>query len=887
MVKLRNYLTITFFSLFLSIALGQKEIMVSGTVTNDLNEPIPNIDVLLKTNDSLSLIVAFAITDDFGRFKIIHQTNRKSLLLVTSSLVHETLTKKIVIDKNALKIIENFKLKNRVEELEEVEIRAAPRVIVKNDTTIFNLEKLTDGTERVVEEILQKLPGVVIDSRGRLQFKGKNVSNVLLDGDNLFNGNYTVGTKRINASHIKGIEAIENFEENSLLQGLSENDIVALNLKFGKGVSLSGDAEASYANGNRFSLNTTVITVSKPLKAFGIASFNSIGNDLENSNFDATEFIDKLREQHSNGLDAPSYVGDNSNLFPENNSISNNEYFGSINLLPKISDTETLRLNIDALADRSLEQRSQLTLIGNGENDTIRIEERNSNLIKPNYFNSSIYFQKFASSSKSWTTTIKFSKLRNERQLLGIRNEQQQGENTIFNDVFVSNNSTYTLRIDDTKALKLEGLMAYSEKPEYLTLFSGIDFNTYSPILGESNNQSSFSRKQQVRLISNYYQKISENDKFNLKLKTTYFKNTLRSTLSNTEGNTAFENDIDYEVLVPEISAEYFLKLSNFSFRPSIKLKLFTYNYNDATLSRNHNNSKGLMDAYVRFNYHFDKRNSISTRLEYLNEIPNEENLYTNFILRSNRRLVTNELNFENLRSSSASIYYNYNNLIKDTNLSLGFRYNKNNNTYLITNTINSYVNVITNIGFNNSSVDRIWSFNFSKYINPLRSTIRFNSSYNNSNYVNIVNDSELRFNTMESLNTHLAIGTSFIGKFLFGNNLTYTKTDFSNFVDEGFSNQGIINKFNVTYVPKSNLRIVNNLNYTVPNLDNGSNNTLTLNSSILLENKKKTISYTLEGRNLLNQSFIGNVSNNDFSTTIIAESLFDRLILLTINFKY
>ena len=193
----------------------------------------------------------------------------------------------------------------------------------------------------------------------------------------------------------------------------------------------------------------------------------------------------------------------------------------------------------------------------------------------------------------------------------------------------------------------------------------------------------------------------------------------------------------------------------------------------------------------------------------------------------------------------------------------------------------------MTNIGQGNVSENRIWNLSFLKYISVLRSTIRFNSSYNNSNYINFLNGSEMRYNKMELLNTNLAIGTSFIGKFLFGNNLTYTQTKFSRPNFQGFINQGIMNKFDITYVPNDNLRIDTYINYIIPNLNNSQNNTLTFNSSITYQNKKKTISYILEGRNLLNQSQIGNIKNTDFSTTITSESLFDRLILFAVNFKY
>jgi len=866
---------------------AQKEITITGVITDIKGKPLSYIDVLLKKNDSLKPVVAYAITDNLGRFQIIHQTKQSEVLLETSSLIHKTTIKVLNITKNTQSFTEDIILQERIEELQEIEISAAPRVQVKNDTTTFNLKKLTNGTERVVEEILKKLPGITINSQGRLKFKGKEVRNVLLDGDNLFNGNYTVGTQNINANHIKGVEAIENFEDNPLLQGLSENDEVALNLKFGDGVSLSGNAELSYTTKNRFAVNTTAIAVSKKLKGFSIASYNTIGNQ-NSEQFDATNFIQHIRTKNTIGVTAPSYIGDNSGLFPENNSISNNEFFGSLNILPKLSNTETLRLNIDALSDKSLELHESLTIVGIDTNNPIRIEQTNSNLIKPFYLNSSFMFQKFISVKSSWITSFKFSKLRNDKQLLGIRNNQEQEENSLFKELFLSNNTAYTYRIDKKSALKLEGLVVYSEKPENLTLFSGIDFNTNSIVEDTKNNQNVYSSKRRIQLLANYYKKYREKDKFNLKFNINYLDNNLRSSLTNTNGSIAFKNDVDYTVFLPEISADYYFKQKNFSLRPVLNVKLYSYTHTDKTALNSQNNSEFLFDASIRFKYELDKNNSILARISHFNSIPKEKNLYTNFILRSNRILQNNVLNFDKLTSKSLNISYRYENLIKDTDIRLGFSYEKEDNAYLSANTINNNISLVTNFLQGNGSENRVWNFSFIKYVSSLRSTFRFNSSYSDSNYFNLFNnDSELRFNKRELINTTLSIGTSFIGKFLFGNNLSYTQSDFSTQGAQGLKNQAITNSFNIAYVSNEHFRMDTDINHFLPNIGNKESNTLNLNASMNFLNKKKTITYILEGRNLLNQSRLGSINNTDFSTTTSSESLFERLFLFTVNFKF
>lgn len=868
---------------------SQKEITISGTITNTRNEPLSYIDILLKDTDSSNLVVAFAITDNFGRFKIIHQTSQNKLTLETSSLIHETKTKILIIEKGTQKFNEKIILNERIEKLDEVIIKASPRITVKNDTTIFNLNKLKDGSERVVEDLIKKLPGIIIKENGRLEFKGKEVGNILLDGDILFDGNYTVGTKNINADYVKGIEAIENFEDNPLLQGLSENDKVALNLKFGDKVSFSGNAELSYANGNRYSTNATTIGISKKLKGFAVASYNTIGNKIGDAQFDATDFIQNIISQNKNGLTAPSYIHKNGNLLPNNNSISNNEFFGSLNILPKLSKTKTLRININAFSDKSLERRESITRISDIDNDTILIEQNNSDLIRPFYFNTNILYKEFISAKKSWSSNFKFSKLRNERELLGLRNAQEQIEDLSFDDLFLLSNTNYTYRINEKSAIKLEGSFLFSEKSENLILSPRINFNTNTILedIETNNNQITYSKKNRIQLLGTFYKKYRKEDKFNSKFSITHFNNDLKSRLFSENDSINTLNSIDYTVTIPSVRLDYYFKQKKITLRPILNARLYSFSYEDEILVSNINNTSFLLDASFNLSYEIDRNNNITTRIGRYNTLPKEENLYTNFILRSNRVLQNNILNFNTLTSNNLSIFYRYNNLLRDTNIGLGFSYEKGENTYLSNNVINSDISIITNFLEDRQSENRIWNLSFTKYISFLRSTIILTGSHNNSNYFNILNDSNLRFNRSELSNLNLAIGTSFIGKFLFSNNLSYSHNSFSTEGFETLKNEALSNNFEVSYVFDEFFRIDTDIDYVLPNINNKENNTVRLNTSMKLQNKNKTITYSLEGRNLLNQATLGNIRNTDFSTTISSESIFDRLFLFSVNIKY
>jgi hypothetical protein len=141
----------------------------------------------------------------------------------------------------------NFILESdSIHELEEVIVKAKKYPFqINGDTTRFDVDSYKDGTERKVEDVLKKLPGIQVNEvSGEVKYKGKSIETVLLGGDNLFDYNYSLGTKNINVDIIDGVEAIENYSSNPLLNGLEGKDKVALNLKLKKGkTDLSGNLE--------------------------------------------------------------------------------------------------------------------------------------------------------------------------------------------------------------------------------------------------------------------------------------------------------------------------------------------------------------------------------------------------------------------------------------------------------------------------------------------------------------------------------------------------------------------------------------------------------------------------------------------------------------------
>ncbi|MDZ7683196.1 MAG: hypothetical protein U5J63_16195 [Fodinibius sp.] len=68
------------------------------------------------------------------------------------------------------------------------------------------------------------MPGIRVDSEGRIEANGKSISKVMIGGDDLFGFNYQLLTKNFTAKAIETVSVYEEYQENAVLKGISESD---------------------------------------------------------------------------------------------------------------------------------------------------------------------------------------------------------------------------------------------------------------------------------------------------------------------------------------------------------------------------------------------------------------------------------------------------------------------------------------------------------------------------------------------------------------------------------------------------------------------------------------------------------------------------------------
>jgi CarboxypepD_reg-like domain len=278
------------------------QIVVSGFVKDTANTPVPFANVFVKQSDT-SAIIAFSNGGAKGYYSFeMPQTD--NFFVYVSVLGFETKAIRIENNtKNALRIDFNLSPKELV--LKETIVRGNSRVVQRNDTITFNADKFRDSTERNLEELLTKIPGLDVDKNtGVILVQGKPIKKILIDGDDLTGHNYQLLSKNMSADVVDKIQVIDRFMENKLLKGLkrSEDKVINITLKGKHKKMLFGNLIGGIGNDNRTNNSLNLFGFYNKLKTISFGNFNTIGQVSTADQLLDGEFIDETESESQRSL---------------------------------------------------------------------------------------------------------------------------------------------------------------------------------------------------------------------------------------------------------------------------------------------------------------------------------------------------------------------------------------------------------------------------------------------------------------------------------------------------------------------------------------------------------------------------------------------------------
>lgn len=239
-----------------SVAYGYE---ISGKIVDEAAEPLSDATVrLLNARDSAFVKGAIANID--GVFKL-SGVNKGSYIVESQYLGYATAYADVKVSGKNVDLGQ-ITMSESSHILSEAVVTAVKTPVkVMQDTIEFNADSYKTQPNAVVEDLLKRLPGVEVDTDGKITANGKEVSKILIDGKEFFSDDPKVASKNLPVNMVDKLQVVDRKSDLSRLTGVDDGeDETVINLTVKKGMQNGwfGTVEAGYGTDDRYKVTFNV-----------------------------------------------------------------------------------------------------------------------------------------------------------------------------------------------------------------------------------------------------------------------------------------------------------------------------------------------------------------------------------------------------------------------------------------------------------------------------------------------------------------------------------------------------------------------------------------------------------------------------------------------------
>ncbi|WP_430467421.1 carboxypeptidase regulatory-like domain-containing protein [Winogradskyella ouciana] len=705
------------------------QIKMQGIVKDSIGTPLELANVIAINQESNTL-ESYATTDEQGKYILALGKNGKYKVQVSYigyKTADETVT---TLDAD---ITKDFILQPD-NSLDAVELTYEMPVTIKGDTIVYNADSFKNGSERKLEDVLKKLPGVEINADGQIEVEGKVVNKVMVEGKDFFDGDTKLATKNIPSNAVDKVQVLRNYAEVGQLSGVQNNqDNVAINIKLKEGKSNFWFGDVTAGVGTAPSPNDELYLVQPKLFYYSPKySINVIG-DMNNIGEVALTNRDLRNFGGGFGFRAPSRTsGTNINL-------GNNGLGGLTNIQNSQEVvTKLIATNFSYSPNKALDlsgfviyNSSRLRTREESFIDYIDIEDDPSTPIDESASvppdEATVSTGREASNQAIAKLSATYKPNVNNQldyDLLGRISDDKERQN-LFSSVVGNTNQLdtakpysinqtlnyyYTLNENNIFAFEAQHLIK-DEDPFYNALLMNDPSNNDDPDndafddtaegLGLNRDQFGYDINQERRVKSNqldakldYYNILNTKSNINLTLGTILSNQKFNSnifqflddgtrfdptpTITDTDGNTlsAMNDDVEYRFGDVYLGVHYRFKTGKFTFTPGVSFHMYSNQNTQGGETFKDNFFNVLPDFETRIQ--FKKSESLTFNYRMSNTFTDVTNIAEGLVLNNFNSIQFGNPELQNALSHNLSLFYSSFNLFNYTNVFAGANYSKN-----------------------------------------------------------------------------------------------------------------------------------------------------------------------------------------------------------------
>ena len=692
-----------FFFLLIALSFFTKaqEVKLSGVVRDSLAKPL-ELASLVAINKASNALDAYTMTDANGNFSLKLKTNA-SYKIQVSALGLQTINDSLTTAQTNL--IRDYELRADIV-LDEVVVKMP--VLIRGDTLIYDADSFKNGSERKLEDIIDKLPGVEINDSGQIEVEGKVVNKLMVNGKDFFDGDTKIATKNIPSSTVDKIQVLKNYGEVGQLRGVGNNqDNVAINIKlkqgkesfwFGNVTTGAGDSPTE----ELYLVQPKLFYYSPKYSINFIGDMNNIG-EVALSRRDIRGFGGGFRSP-SRQSGTSINLGDNSLNFLTNQSnaqrIENKLATGNFSYSPneKLDLTGFLIFNssiIDAKENSFIQYTDTRLQIPDETTEETSEERSNQGLLKL----SASYKPNF-NNQVDYDILVRVSDDRQQQNVLSsvIGRTAQLEEVTPFS-INQNLNYYFTLNEDNIFAFEAQHLLK-NEDPFYNANLANDPnrndaFDRTATALGLATNLNGYDLGQNRKIFSNqldakldYYHIINPKSNLNFTLGTILSHQSFESNIfqfldqgSQLQPTPSFNNglatnDVEYNFSDLYLGVHYRFRTGKFTFTPGFSIHSYGNN--------NQQNNILVEDNFIRFLPDFETRiqikkgESLTLNYRMQNQFTDVTRLAQGLVLNNYNSIQYGEPDLQNALSHNISLLYSSFNLFNYTNVFARVSYTSN-----------------------------------------------------------------------------------------------------------------------------------------------------------------------------------------------------------------
>ena len=297
-------------------AQNQTQYMISGKLIDGETKEAISLANVRILNRSDSAFVAGKASDSKGLFFIPVPIG--SYIVHISFIGYNDLYKNVRVTVSSKDVkLGDISLQSDAILLSETVVTAkAPEITVKGDTLEFNADSYKVTESAVLEELLKKMPGVEVSREGKITVNGKEITKILVDGEEFFSDDPQVASKNLPAKMVDKLQVLERKSEMSRMTGFDdgeEENVINLTVRPGMKEGLFGNAFAGYGSKQRYEANAMANYMKDSDQYTFISGINNTNNagfsDLASSMFGSMGGGRGMRGRGFGGNDGVAFSG--------------------------------------------------------------------------------------------------------------------------------------------------------------------------------------------------------------------------------------------------------------------------------------------------------------------------------------------------------------------------------------------------------------------------------------------------------------------------------------------------------------------------------------------------------------------------------------------------